>query len=149
MNLKKILSGALIGAFAFGIGASGIQSASAASLGDTKKITDAKDKFESVRDKFNGARNSDSTNPPEPPKDENGNPLPPPDRNSDDTNRPEPPKDENGNPLPPPNKNSGSSTLDDLKDKANQARDAKEKYDKTKKKIDDAKRIKSVTDKLK
>lgn len=49
--------------------------------------------------------------PPEPPKDENGNPLPPPDgkgrqgQNGEDrsgSQPPEPPKDENGNPLPPP-----------------------------------------------
>ncbi len=49
--------------------------------------------------------------PPEPPKDENGNPLPPPDgkgmRGQHDADRngnqpPEQPKDENGNPLPPP-----------------------------------------------
>ncbi len=41
---------------------------------------------------------------PEPPKDENGNPLPPPDgkKPPKDGKRPEPPKDENGNPLPPP-----------------------------------------------
>ena len=49
--------------------------------------------------------------PPEPPKDENGNPLPPPDGQGMQGQKgaehsgnqpPEPPKDENGNPLPPP-----------------------------------------------
>ena len=49
--------------------------------------------------------------PPEPPKDENGKPLPPPDGKGmqgqngaghDGSQPPEPPKDENGNPLPPP-----------------------------------------------
>ncbi len=47
---------------------------------------------------------------PEPPKDENGKPLPPPDGGHGGPHRdnngggqpPEPPKDENGNPLPPP-----------------------------------------------
>lgn len=49
--------------------------------------------------------------PPEPPKDKNGNPLPPPDGQGmqgqngaghDGKQPPEPPKDKNGNPLPPP-----------------------------------------------
>ena len=40
----------------------------------------------------------DGNRPPEPPKDENGNSLPPP----DGSRPPEPPRDENGNPLPPP-----------------------------------------------
>ncbi len=43
---------------------------------------------------------------PEPPKDENGNPLPPPKGDRPQMHHgqrpPEPPKDENGNPLPPP-----------------------------------------------
>lgn len=47
---------------------------------------------------------------PEPPKDENGNPCPPPHHGGPhgpgpkgkDGERPEPPKDENGNPCPPP-----------------------------------------------
>lgn len=44
--------------------------------------------------------------PPEPPKDANGNPLPPPDREQgvNGEQPPEPPKDANGNPLPPPDK---------------------------------------------
>ena len=41
--------------------------------------------------------------PPEPPKDENGRPLPPPKGGRPPKGeRPEPPKDENGRPLPPP-----------------------------------------------
>ncbi len=41
--------------------------------------------------------------PPEPLKDENGCPLPPPDGKKPPMGeRPEPPKDENGRPLPPP-----------------------------------------------
>jgi hypothetical protein len=42
--------------------------------------------------------------PPEPPKDANGNPLPPPDikQGQNGNQPPEPPKDANGNPLPPP-----------------------------------------------
>ena len=41
--------------------------------------------------------------PPEPPKDENGRPLPPPDgKKPPKGDRPEPPKDENGRPLLPP-----------------------------------------------
>ena len=42
--------------------------------------------------------------PPEHPKDANGNPLPPPDmkQGQNGNQPPEPPKDANGNPLPPP-----------------------------------------------
>jgi len=44
--------------------------------------------------------------PPEPPKDENGNPLPPPDgkgmQGQNGSQPPEPPKDENGKTLSPP-----------------------------------------------
>ena len=111
MNVKKILSGALIGAFVFGISAGNIQPVSAASVKDAKTTLDkydkAKDKFDGARDKFN-RNNSDGNNPPEPPKDENGNPLPPPDRNSD-----------------------GKTTLDKAKDK----------YDGAKDKYNDAKKI--------
>ncbi len=43
---------------------------------------------------------------PDPPKDENGNPLPPPEGGRPPMHHgqrpPEPPKDDNGNPLPPP-----------------------------------------------
>ena len=74
MNVKKILSGALIGAFVFGVSASNIQPVSAASISDAKTTLDkydkAKDKFDSAKDKYNGARdkfnrnNSDGNNPP-------------------------------------------------------------------------------------
>ncbi|MBO4401371.1 MAG: hypothetical protein J5809_05950 [Selenomonadaceae bacterium] len=109
MNLKKLLSGALIGAFVFGISAGSIQPVSAASS-DTKRISDTKDRYDSAkdkhnsdRDKFNGSRNSDSNTPPEPPKDANGNPMAPPDKNSSNGNTPpEPPKDANGKPMAPP-----------------------------------------------
>ena len=92
MNLKKILSGALIGAFVFGISAGNIQPVSAASVKDAKTTLDkAKDKFD---------KNSNGENPPEPPKDENGNPLPPPEKNSD-----------------------GKTTLDKAKDKYDETKD--------------------------
>ena len=121
MNVKKILSGALIGAFVFGVSASNIQPVSAASISDAKTTLDkydkAKDKFDSAKDKYNGARDKFNRN------------------NSDGNNPPEPPKDENGNPLPPPNENSdGKTTLDKAKDKYDSAKD---KYDKFK----DAKKI--------
>ncbi len=53
-----------------------------------------------------------SEQPPEPPKDENGNPMPPPDGQSGGFSQngeqpPEPPKDENGNPMAPPDGQSG------------------------------------------
>ena len=119
MNVKKILSGALIGAFVFGISAGNIQPVSAASVKDAKTTLDkydkAKDKFDGARDKFN-RNNSDSNNPPEPPKDENGNPLPPPDKNSN-----------------------GKTTLDKAKDK----------YDSAKDKYDKAKTAKKIADKVK
>jgi len=113
MNVKKILSGALIGAFVFGVSASNIQPVSAASISDAKTTLDkydkAKDKFDGARDKFN--------------------------RNSSD--RPEPPKDENGNPLPPPDENSdGKTTLDKAKDKYDKAKD---KYNSAKKIADKVK----------
>ena len=69
-----------------------------------QKYDKAKDTFDKAQDAF-GKNKSGDKNPPEPPKDSNGNPLPPPDKNSDDSNRPEPPKDSNGNPLPPPDRN--------------------------------------------
>ncbi len=50
--------------------------------------------------------------PPEPPKDTDGNPLPPPDMQQRQNNNrpPEPPKDADGNPLPPPNMQQGQGT---------------------------------------
>ncbi len=49
--------------------------------------------------------------PPEPPKDADGNPLPPPNmQQGQNGNRPpEPPKDADGNPLPPPNMQQGQN----------------------------------------
>ena len=91
---KKILSGLLIVAFVFGLGAADIQPVSAAA---SNEIKETKDKFD---------RNSDKSNRPEPPKDKDGNPIVPPDRNNGDkSDRPEPPKDKDGNPIAPPNKN--------------------------------------------
>ncbi len=136
MNLKKLLSGALIGAFVFGISAGSLQPVSAASFDDAKKISDAKDKFNSAKDKFNsardkfGSRNSDSNTPPEPPKDADGNPMPPPDKDSSD--RPAPPDehklDGDGSvKFEKPDKDS-----DGVKDKYNNAREkidsAKDKF---------------------
>lgn len=91
MTLKKILTGALIGAFVFGISAGNIQPASAASA-NNKKITNERHERNSGNNDANQNRpappdrNNNNQNPPEPPKDSNGNPLPPPDRNSSDNN---------------------------------------------------------------
>ena len=57
MNLKKILSGAVIGAFVFGVSASNIQPVSAADKTTLDKIESAKDKFDSAKDKFKDAKN--------------------------------------------------------------------------------------------
>ena len=89
--MKKLLTGLLIGAFVFGLGAADIQPVSASSSKDVKeakqKIDKAKEKVDKTQEKFN----KNDKNPPEPPKDANGNPMAPPDRNSDDSNRPAPP----------------------------------------------------------
>ena len=85
--MKKLLSGLLIGAFVFGVGAANVQPVSAASLDKVKeakeKYDKAKDKLDKANDMFGQKRDGDNSNRPEPPKDENGNPLPPPDKNSD------------------------------------------------------------------
>ena len=97
--MRKFLSGLLIGAFVFGVSAADIQPASAESSKDYKqvkqKIDKSKQKLDKAQEKYNQNKKS-GENPPEPPKDENGNPMPPPDRNSDDSNRPAPP-DRNNN----------------------------------------------------
>ena len=89
--MKKLLTGILIGAFVFGLGAADIQPVSASSSKDYKetkqKIDKAKEKVDKTQEKFN----KNDKNPPEPPKDANGNPMAPPDRNNDDSNRPAPP----------------------------------------------------------
>ena len=81
---KKFLSGLLVGAFVFGLGAADVQIASADSLDKVKeakqKYDKAKDTFDKAQDAF-GKNKSGDKNPPEPPKDSNGNPMPPPDRN--------------------------------------------------------------------
>ncbi len=92
MNLKKVLTGALIGAFIFGVSASSIQPVSAASSRDAEITFDkqgkTKNKFERTRNEMAGNdRNTDGKNPPEPPKDSNGNPIAPPDRNNNDNDR--------------------------------------------------------------
>ena len=96
--MKKILTGLLIGAFVFGVGATSVQPVSAASLDNVKETKDkfdkSKQKFDKAKEKFDG----------------------------DKSNRPEPPKDENGNPLPPPDKKDGDS-LSGLKDKYDSAKD--------------------------
>ena len=79
--MKKILAGALIGAFIFGVGVADINLASANSAQIEKNSTDKKNPPQIKND--NNKNNSDMKNPPEPPKDENGNPMPPPDKNSD------------------------------------------------------------------
>ena len=147
MNLKKLLSGALIGAFVFGIPAGNVD---AASFDDAKKIYDAKQKYDSAKDKYDSAKdkfdsakdkfgnkNSDNQNPPELPKDSDGNPMPPPDRNnSDNGDRPEPPKDSNGNPLPPPDRNNSDNS-----DRPEPPSDSKDKFGDLKDKYDSAKKI--------
>ncbi len=132
---KKLLGGLLIGAFVFGVGATNVQPVSAASL---DKAVEAKEKFDKAKGLFGQKQDGDNSNRPEPPKDENGNPLPPPDRqDGDSSNRPEPPKDENGNPLPPPGNKDGSQ-FGDIKDKLS---DAKDKYDSAKDKYKTAKEL--------
>ncbi len=49
MNLKKVLTGALIGAFVFGISAGSLQTANATSLSDFKKAADAKKKIDEAQ----------------------------------------------------------------------------------------------------
>ena len=53
---------------------------------------------------FNKEANFGEQNRPEPPKDENGNPIAPPEgfKPPHGFRPPEPPKDENGNPIAPP-----------------------------------------------
>ena len=76
---KKFLSGLIIGAFVFGLGAADVQTACAASFDNAKE---AKDKFDKTKDKFDKAKDKfDGKTPPEPPKDSNGNYMPPPDKN--------------------------------------------------------------------
>lgn len=122
---KKILAGLLIGALTL-IPALNITTVEAKSSKVTATIEQTIDN-----------RANEKGQPPEPPKDENGNPLPPPDmknrgdqsngdqqssdrqrppRRSDQSDQngqpPEPPKDENGNPLPPPDHDSDHSDQD-------------------------------------
>ena len=83
--MTKLLSGLLIGAFVFGVGAADLQPASAASISDAKAAKDkfdkSKKKFDQTKDKADKTRDKfDGKNPPEPPKDKNGNPMPPPDK---------------------------------------------------------------------
>ena len=92
---KKILSSLSIGAFVFGLGAADVQTACAASFDNAKEAKDkydkAKDKYDKAKDKFDNAKDKfDGKTPPEPPKDSDGNYMPPPD--GDNSNRPEPPK---------------------------------------------------------
>ena len=85
--MKKFLTALFIGAFVFGVGATNIQTANAESPLDKiketqdkldkqkKKFDEQKDKFDKAREQFGG----DNSNRPEPPKDENGKPMAPPD----------------------------------------------------------------------
>lgn len=103
--MKKFLTALLIGAFVFGVGTADMNFASAKSAEKTVS-TQAKDK---AQQKLDG---DDMKKPPEPPKDSNGNPLPPPDKdkNSDGKDRPEPPKDSDGNHQPPTNMSDNDKT---------------------------------------
>ncbi len=104
---KKFLSGLLIGAFIFGLGAADVAQTQAASLDKAKEAKEkydrAKDTYDRAKDTFEQMRDGDNSNRPEPPKDKDGKPMPPPD--GDNSNRPEPPKDSNGKPMPPPDDN--------------------------------------------
>ena len=85
---KKLLSALIIGAFVFGVGAINAQPVNAAYALAKERIDKTKEKFDKAKDKLDGNK----TDRPEPPKDENGNPLPPPDRQGGDkSNRHEPP----------------------------------------------------------
>lgn len=71
--MKKLLSGLLIGAFVFGIGAVDIQPACAASV-------------EKVKDTLKN-HNGDNSNRPKLSTDDNGKPMAPPNHNGDNSNR--------------------------------------------------------------
>ena len=134
MKLKKILASAVIGAFVVGVSANNLQPVSAAIP-------------EIAKNDLNILSNNQK--PPEPPKDSNGKPLPPPNHNGQKP--PEPPKDSNGNPLPPPNQSTNNKSalvkyavdIDAAKEKGkttlDKAKDAKKKYDKAKKIADKVK----------
>ena len=81
MNWKKILSGVLTAAFIFGVSIN----TNAASLNDVKDAKQTYDKAKEKVDKVKDGKTFDKDNnkPPEPPKDSNGNTMPPPDKNSD------------------------------------------------------------------
>ena len=136
---KKILSSLIAGAFIFGVGAANVQPVSADALDKVKeakekydKFKDAKEKYDQARELF-GKKNSDGSNRPAPSTDENGNPMPPPDKNSDGSNRPAPPTDENGNPMPPPDKNSDdNANAPRDKNSFDKAVEMKDRYDKAK-----------------
>ena len=103
---KKLLSSLLIGAFVFGVGAANVQPVSAASL---DKVKEAKEKYDKAKDTLDKAKGLFGQK-----------------QNGDNSNRPEPPKDENGNPLPPPDKQDGNKngdSLSGLKDKYDSAKD--------------------------
>ena len=136
--MKKFLTGILIGAFVFGVGAANVQPVSAATL---DKVKETKEKYDNAKEKFGQMRDGDNSNRPEPPKDSNGKPTAPPD--GDNSNRPEPPKDSNGNPMPPPdgdNSNrpeppkdsNGNPMAPPDKNSNDKISDAKDKYDKAK-----------------
>ena len=179
MNVKKILSGALIGAFVFGVSASNIQPVNAASISDAKTTLDkydkAKDKFDSARDKLK-RNNSDR---PDPPKDENGNPLLPPDENSDSKTTLDKAKDKarerfdrnsdskttldkakdrfgrnnsdgNNPPEPPKDENGNPLPPPDRNSEGKTTLDkAKDKYDSAKDNYDKFKNAKKIADKVK
>ena len=88
MNKKLFLAGAV------GIMMIGAIPAFAATNADAPAIHQTSNTAQHTREQI-----------PEPPKDADGNPLPPPNwqQGQDGNQPPEPPKDANGNPLPPPN----------------------------------------------
>lgn len=118
--MKKFLTALLIGAFIFAVGTANFASARSI-VSDSYKYADGRDSHADKKEtkdlKSTGKdgeqmKTHDGKNPPEPPKDSDGKPLPPPDKNNgeqmnnhDGKNPPEPPRDSNGKPLPPPDKN--------------------------------------------
>ena len=72
--MKKILTGLLIGAFVFGVGAANVE-VNASSI---DKVKETKQKYDKAKEKYDKIVDDDKSKRPEPPKDSNGNPMPPP-----------------------------------------------------------------------
>lgn len=95
--MKKFLTGALIGAFIFGVSVADMNLASATSI-PIEKNSDMKNRPEPPRDDSSinrpePPRNDSSINRPEPPKNDSSINRPEPPRDDNNINRPEPPRD--------------------------------------------------------